>query len=786
MMNSTIWASDVRLKLSNAMLPIKARDHQVAAWQAMSKHFLDRDRQAGMVILPTGAGKTATAAIWELEHHVRKGGRVLWLAHRRSLLRQAHRTFQWLGNAAYPKDRLNLIAISSLDAQWPMVTQEHDVVFSSIQSAVLANNGDFIEMFLDESEHGVFVIVDEAHHAAAPGYARLLRRLKEGGCKLLGLTATPVRGDDEDQRRLAALFDESIVYQINRQELIDKFILAVPSFETVKTRVEVEREFTAADYKHLERFGEIGPAVLQRLAKNAPRNQLIVQQYRDHQDHYGPTIVFAADKLHCQTLAEEFQKAGVDADYVTCDRPDAQAVITRFQEQKGPDVLVNVEMLTEGFDAPHTRTVFIARPTRSEVLLTQMVGRALRGTQANGNETAFLVTFLDTWNQFSVLDPEYALTDAEDLKVEPTIAEPASRVPIPVELVREAYRLVSNCIKGHWEGVFQCLPHSWFIWWDTFEDDQQQHAVMVFENQRDGFESLLADFSDPEGIPEEISEDDARRLIRKYFADVPDPLPRWTDLKLLLDGRRRNCEIHRYTFDEKRSFDPQLLARQVVDQEMTPTAKQKFLLDLWERSPACGFVYRDNFHAFLEDVSREENLLLNPPPPPVEPQVERVVPTAPPRAWGDGQPGYHLGEIRDAVLRVKSHFPNGMPQLGDLRWMARVSKQYFGFCRYADRSISVNPLLNSPDVPLFVMEFLMYHELLHADMPYAGHNPDFKARERLFQPSPAAMEQALGLGIKAGRAIGRWRAQATGFLSSFRNRWRFAQPGTAENTESAF
>lgn len=778
MTSKKTWIPEVQLKLTDALSPITLRDHQVAACEALSRHFLDRGKQAGVVVMPTGGGKTAVGTDWLLKHHVRNGGRVLWLAHRRSLLRQAFRTFQWLGNAAYPKKNLGLIAISSDDCSWSMVSQEHDVVFSSMQSAVRVDNMDFVETFIDDSEHGVFAVVDEAHHAPAPGYARLLRRLKERKCRLFGLTATPVRGDEEDQQRLAALFDESIVYQVNRQKLIDDNVLAVPSFETVKTRIEVEREFTAEDYKHMIRFGEIGPSVLERLAKNAPRNKLIVQQYLKNKDRYGPTIVFAADTLHCTMLAEEFQKAGVNADYVTCDRNDAQAVISRYQEKKQPEVLVNVEMLTEGFDAPHTRTVFIARPTCSEVLLTQMVGRALRGTKANGNEMAYLVTFLDTWNQFNVLDPEYVLGDGQDSVADGTEAEPTVRVSIPIDLVREAYGLVSICCTAHLEGVFQCLPHGWFIWWDTFEDDQQQRTVMIFENQREGFEAMLADFGDPGKIPDEVSEDYARDLIRGYFADVPDPLPRWTDVQALLDAKRKACEVHRYTFDEKRRFDPKVLATQVFEQEMSPQAKQRFLLGIWDQIPACGFVYRDNFHAFLEDVGREENLLLNPPPPPVEPEIERLVPTATPRAWGDGQSGYNLVTLRDVVLATRQHFPNGTPKLGDLRWMDRVSKRMFGFCRYSDGSISINPTLNSPDVPRFVMEFLMYHELLHADMPYAGHNPDFKARERLFVPSPEALDEALRSGIKPATTTGTWRARADGFFDTFQKRWIIGKPGT--------
>lgn len=777
MTTTKTWNPDVQLKLTDASSPITPRDHQVAAWEAMSRHYLDQRKRAGMVVMPTGGGKTVVGTNWLLEHHVRSGGRVLWLAHRRSLLRQAFRTFRWLGNAAYPKRSLGLIAVSAVDSRLSMVTKKHDVVFASMQSAVRTDNMDFIETFLDDSDHGVFVVVDEAHHAPAPSYARLLQRLKKRRCKLLGLTATPVRGDDEDQRALAALFDESIVYQVSRQRLIDDNVLAVPSFETIKTRIEMERELTAKDLEYFEQWGEFGPAFLARLARNAPRNKLIVQQYLKNKDRYGPTIVFAADAAHCVMLAEEFQKAGVNADYVTYGRNDAQAVISRYQEQKKPDVLVNVEMLTEGFDAPHTRTVFIARPTRSEVLLTQMVGRALRGTKANGNEMAYLVTFLDTWNQFNVLDPEYVLGDGADGNGVSKGRGPTTSVSIPIDLVREAYRLISIAYSAHLEGVFQCLPHGWFIWWDTFEDDHQQRTVMVFENQREGFEAMLAELGDPANIPENVSEDYARELIRRYFTDVPDPLPRWADVKTLLDAKRKGCEIHRYTFDEKRRFDPKVLARQVFDRQMSPQAIQQFLQETWQQVPACSYVYRENFHAFLEDVTRAVTHLITPPPPPVEPEVEQLVPAGTPRAWGEGEPGFNLASLRDTVLAVKQHFPNGTPKLGDLRWMSRCSKQAFGFCRYSDDCISINPTLNSPDVPRFVMEYLMYHELLHAAMPYAGHNPEFRARERLFVPSPEASAEALRSGIKPATTTGVWRARADGFLDTFQKRWIIGKPG---------
>ncbi len=100
------------------------------------------------------------------------------------------------------------------------------------------------------------------------------------------------------------------------------------------------------------------------------------EHYAKHSEKYGKTIVFAVDTLHAQTLVQEFREQKIDADYVDYTRPDAAKVMADFRDKHTPRVLVNVEMLTEGYDAPRTKTVFLARPTKSEALLSQMVGRA--------------------------------------------------------------------------------------------------------------------------------------------------------------------------------------------------------------------------------------------------------------------------------------------------------------------------------------------------------------------------------------------------------------------------
>ena len=139
-----------------------------------------------------------------------------------------------------------------------------------------------------------------------------------------------------------------------------------------------------------------------------------------------------------------------------------------------------------------------------------------------------------------------------------------------------AYRLMASFCSGHLGSFYQCLPCGWFIWWDTFEDDQQQRTVMIHDNQQEGFDDMLAAIDDLEHIPEDVSEDFARGLIRTHFADIPDPLPHWTDIKALLDAKRKGCEIHRYTFEDKRRFDPKVLAEKIVREQHAAASDAAF------------------------------------------------------------------------------------------------------------------------------------------------------------------------------------------------------------------
>ncbi len=119
--------------------------------------------------------------------------------------------------------------------------------------------------------------------------------------------------------------------------------------------------------------------------------------------------MFAVNVTHAITLCVLFKKAGIRAEYIVSDikdlitgvrisREDNERKIEAYRSGS-VQVLINVNILTEGIDLPQTKTVFLARPTVSIIMMTQMIGRALRGEAAGGTATAYIVSFIDKWNE---------------------------------------------------------------------------------------------------------------------------------------------------------------------------------------------------------------------------------------------------------------------------------------------------------------------------------------------------------------------------------------------------
>ncbi|MDX9722775.1 MAG: DEAD/DEAH box helicase [Myxococcota bacterium] len=769
--------------VSDDQKPFHPYDFQLQAADALSRHFLQQGTRAGILKVPTGGGKTAIASRWLLQNHVAKGGRVLWLAHRSFLLEQAkrefvrHRALARSASSATPKTELSGVTVAGDKASWSSVAASDDLVFATMQSTCREDSMGYLDLLVQQSKAGLFVVVDEAHHAAAQGYVRVLTRLRHYDCPLLGLTATPLRMVEKDEVRMWRLFDNKLLFELTPSELFEKGILARPKIETVPTHVELQ--LTPEQLADVAKKGDLASKLLEKLGKHAARNKLIVQHYLAKQDQYRETIVFAVDVDHAKTLAEEFQKHGVSADYATYDSGNASEVLDRFANQKGLKVLCNVEMSTEGFDAPHTQTVFLARPSQSQSLLWQMIGRALRGTRAGGTEDAWLVTFVDTFKNFSPLDVETLIRGSElGELLEPERA--AGRLPAPLQpvshaLLQELYQLLISNTKGEFLGVHECIPSDWVSWEEEFEDDVQTRQVMIWDNQKLGYKLFRSEHLEESSAPleEPIDEVLVRQLIGLFFADCPDPLPRWQDLAALLRAKQKGCQLHWYSFPERDAIDPRHFARRFFDEDTGERTQLTILREFWDSNALVRFIYRNVFENYLEEVKLykavEAEKQACPPP---SPKLLSLVPSQPLERYPEGQ-GYNLLSLRDAVFSIPSHFPHGAPPICDLAYLPEGgSRGCWAFYRNDVRAIRVRPVLNSPSVPRFVMESLLYHELLHADMPNDYHSKQYRVRERRFVPTQAAIDDALARGFELPTEQAGWRNLANQFLDTLHERYK--------------
>jgi superfamily II DNA or RNA helicase len=287
-------------------------------------------------------------------------------------------------------------------------------------------------------------------------------------------------------------------------------ILAKPVLEeptTLFTPNFDEREYQ----KWLNTYQDIPEQIIDQLALNRERNAFIAETYVTNKERFSKAIIFADRWYQCEQLREMLLQRNVSADavyaYVDANSGGVESRNRRDKDENGKvldafrrnelDVLINVRMLTEGTDVPDVKTVFLTRQTTSRILLTQMVGRALRGPRFGGTDIAYVVAFIDNWKQTI----NWAGYDqlAEGIADE-TIPEYGQRPPlqlISIELVRKLARQLDNGLNISYGAFLSLMPIGWYrVEFETLtegSDDIEtvRQLVMVFENQRENYISFI-------------------------------------------------------------------------------------------------------------------------------------------------------------------------------------------------------------------------------------------------------------------------------------------------------
>lgn len=378
-------------------------DHQRRAARRVTEVLSQVPRKV-VLHMPTGAGKTRTAMHIVAEHLAASNGTlVCWLAQSAELLEQAAdefaRAWAHLGNRTVKVYRF------WGDYDTDLSEAREGLIVAGLSKMHALSSRDPMTL-LRLGDRTSLTVMDEAHQAIARTYRALITGLhtKRPGNGLLGLTATPGRtwADIPADAELSAFFDNAKVtlevegYDDPVDYLIEEGYLARPSFRTLNA----EAGFYLSDQDRLEMATslDIPGAILERLGDDVQRNLRIVTAIEDLMHRHKRIIVFAASVGHARMLSVILLARGHESDVVTGETESGtrERTIRRFKSpDPQPMVLCNYGVLTTGFDAPATSAAVIARPTKSLVLYSQMVGRATRGPRAGGNASAEIITVVD-------------------------------------------------------------------------------------------------------------------------------------------------------------------------------------------------------------------------------------------------------------------------------------------------------------------------------------------------------------------------------------------------------
>lgn len=313
-------------------------------------HCVSRLKEHGntLGIAPTGAGKTVMLSA------VAKaiGGRTLILQHRDELVSQNRATFLRVAPGV-PTD-----LYTAGRKRW-----SEGVTFSMVQTLSRPDN-------LETMPAMDLVIIDEAHHVAANSYAYIINRAKEinPSVKLFGVTATPQRGD---KRAIVRTFS-NVADMIELGELINAGFLVKPRFFVIDCDLEdqlkkVKR--TAEDFDMQEASVIMNSQVV---------NDRVIEEWRKNADG-RKTVIFCSTIEHSIDVTAAFIKAGIDARFVNGEMADGarRQVIEDFDKSRFL-VMVNVAVLTEGWDCQDVSCVMLLRPCSFKSTMIQMIGRGLR------------------------------------------------------------------------------------------------------------------------------------------------------------------------------------------------------------------------------------------------------------------------------------------------------------------------------------------------------------------------------------------------------------------------
>lgn len=336
------------------------------------KYYRDIGWKKGLVIMPTGTGKTYLAALDALNYYRdHPNARFLFIVHRLDILTQSKVAFE----DVWTDEIMGLLTGEAKEH-----IKDSRILFASKDS--LCNDTILHSFAPDEFD---YVIVDEVHHGESATYRKVLDYFKPQF--LLGVTATPDRTDKKD---ILALFDYQKVCEYDINDAIDRGFLVGYEYHGLKDNI---------DYTHIKHNGtKYNERDLERNLIIHARNEMIFERYMEF-CHGDKAIGFCVTIKHAEAMAKLFNEKGVPAVAITS-KPNAQATKAELIKAfKNNDVAVafTVDIFNEGIDVPNVRALLFLRPTESKTVFMQQLGRGLR-LSAN-KEAVVILDFISNYQR---------------------------------------------------------------------------------------------------------------------------------------------------------------------------------------------------------------------------------------------------------------------------------------------------------------------------------------------------------------------------------------------------
>lgn len=381
--------------------PLHDYQQQVAARIQMLLHP-EAERNRGLVSLPTGAGKTRVA-VEALINHARTKltpARVVWIAQSDELCEQAVQTWTYLWRALGPSEMALAVGRLWGSNDISEVVDAFHVVVATPEKVNVLDLKSYAWL-----PRPSIIVIDEAHTSINQEGNELLRRL--GDVKqvpqlttsLLGLTATPFRGENEEEtRRLVDRYhgnrlDPSAFNGTRPMEYLQEHGVLARVDQRLLEGADVQP--TEDELRELRSLRRMPRTIESRLAANSDRNRTIVDSILGLPED-ASVLVFATSVQNARALAAMLAFQGVAARSVESgtDTASRRRYVADFREGR-LRVLTNYGVFAQGFDVPGVDAVYVTRPTYSPNLYQQMIGRGLRGPLNGGKEEVVIVNVAD-------------------------------------------------------------------------------------------------------------------------------------------------------------------------------------------------------------------------------------------------------------------------------------------------------------------------------------------------------------------------------------------------------